>query len=233
MGYGPQDTAGYIEQRQQALKRFGAMLRNWREQNGWTQHTASRWGKEAGFKALDAGTLSKIESAKVPSPRQTTFFQLADVNRRIAGQEWGRIRTGQLRDQVTAAKAIIDEHGHPWGPKEFWAASVGLQVIPPGLVTTELVHLTQQTAARLSRQWREMFQDVVMEHDLDPATVLSKLVKGLTAEQRKRAGQVLLMGAEFSVEELQEQWDGRWPLEVALGGWMQQPTEEQASDGKG
>lgn len=233
MGHGPQDTASYVEQHQQALKRFGSMLRNWREQNGWTQHTASQWGKEAGFKALDAGTLSKLESAKVPFPRPSTFFQLADVNRRIAAQNWGRIRTGQLRDRVTAAAAITDDEGQPWGEQQFWAASVGLQVIPPHLVTTELVHLTPQTAARLSRQWREMFQHVVLEHDLDPAVVAAKLTKPLLAAQRKRAGQVLLMNAEFSVEELQEQWAGHWPLEAALGEWMQQLTEEKASDGKG
>lgn len=222
MDQGPKDTASYVEQHQQALRRFGSMLRNWREQNGWTQYTASQWGKEAGFKALDAGTLSKLESAKVPNPRHSTFFQLADVNRRIAAQDWGRIRTGQLRDQVTAATAITDDQGHPWGPKEFWAASVGLQVIPPALVTTELVHLTQETAGRLSRQWREMFQDVVLEHDLDPAAVLPKLIRQLPTGQRKRAGQVLLMGAEFNVEELQEQWVGHWPLEAALADWMQQ-----------
>lgn len=222
MDQAPHDTASYVEQHQQALRRFGSMLRNWREQNGWTQHTASQWGKDAGFKALDAGTLSKLESAKVPFPRPSTFFQLADVNRRIAAQNWGPIRSSALRERVTAAVPIVDADSRPWGEQQFWAASVGLQVIPPHLVTTQLVHLTQETAGRLSQQWREMFQDVVLEHDLDPAAVLSKLIRQLPTGQRKRAGQVLLMAAEFSVDELQEQWAGYWPLEAALADWMQQ-----------
>ena len=40
----------YIEAKQlEAGQQFGRMLRRWRELNHWTQYTAYKWAKEAGF----------------------------------------------------------------------------------------------------------------------------------------------------------------------------------------
>ena len=42
----------YVDSQAAALEDFGRMLRLWRERNGWTQYTAERWGREAGFRTV-------------------------------------------------------------------------------------------------------------------------------------------------------------------------------------
>jgi transcriptional regulator with XRE-family HTH domain len=226
-----QDGAALVEQQQQAVSRFGVMLRRWREQNGWTQHTASQWAKEAGFKALDAGSLSKLESGKVPHPRNNTFFLLADLNRRIASKQWGVIRSAAMRQRLIAAMPIVDADGQPWLAKEFWAAFVGLQAIPERLLSTEPEHLDEDAAAQLSAQWQALFREIEEEFNLDPVAGLQALSKELPIKLRKRINQVLLSrsGAQFTVEELQQQWNGHWLLDQALQG-MREQLEAAAAD---
>ena len=49
----------YIEAKQlEAGQEFGRMLRRWRELNNWTQYTAYKWAKEAGFEVMAPSTLS-------------------------------------------------------------------------------------------------------------------------------------------------------------------------------
>ena len=60
----------YIEARQlEAGQEFGRMLRRWRELNNWTQYTAYKWAKEAGFEVMAPSTLSvAIPGRRAPVP---------------------------------------------------------------------------------------------------------------------------------------------------------------------
>ena len=51
----------YIEAKQlEAGQQFGRMLRRWRELNHWTQYTAYKWAREAGFEVMAPSTLSVL-----------------------------------------------------------------------------------------------------------------------------------------------------------------------------
>ncbi|MFZ0409467.1 MAG: hypothetical protein WAM11_15370 [Cyanobium sp.] len=68
---------------------FGRMLLNWRRRNGWTQYTACTWAKAIGEPSMviSYGNLSVIEQGKAGELRQKSFWQLGELNRRIAAKE--------------------------------------------------------------------------------------------------------------------------------------------------
>ncbi len=105
------------------------MLRRWREHNGWTQYTAYKWGKQAGFLVMAPSTLSVMENGKAPKPRPETFFAMAEVNRRLLEQDWGLIRDARLRELVQQGQPLLGDDGKAWGPADFWSCHVGL--LPP------------------------------------------------------------------------------------------------------
>lgn len=116
------------DQHQHSLA-FGQLLKAWRERNGWTQYTAYRWGKQVGFLVMAPSTLSVMENGKAPKPRPETFFAMAEVNRRLAEQDWGVIHERQLRVQVVQGLPLLGDDGQVWGPAQFWSCHVGL--LPP------------------------------------------------------------------------------------------------------
>ena len=100
----------YIEAKQlEAGQEFGRMLRRWRELNNWTQYTAYKWAKEAGFEVMAPSTLSVFENGKAPKPRPESFFALAEVNRRLAAKDFSGVRTRALKDLISQAKPLMDD----------------------------------------------------------------------------------------------------------------------------
>lgn len=232
----PRDADSFAAQREQALQRFGAMLHAWRTRNGWTQHTAHQWAIAAGFRALTAGNLSKLERGLAGNPSPTTIFQLADLNHRIAMRQWGPVRSSSLRRRLEGALPIVDEHGAAWGPTEFWAASVGLEPIPPELAAPMQQpppSITDAGAAALSDEWRQLFGSVVISQDLDPLEEVAAVAKLLPVESRRKMRQVLtLPGCCFTADELLSQWANGWMVAQALEQWMQQLQDAGISQNK-
>ena len=111
-------------------KAFGAMLRSWRIKNKWTQYTACKWAKEARFEVISYGNLSFIEQGKAGELRQKAFFQLQELNRRIAVKDFGNVRTQEIKDKLQNAIPLVDDDGKPWDAVDFWACYVGLKPIP-------------------------------------------------------------------------------------------------------
>lgn len=216
----------YADDREAALKRFGRMLRVWRVRNNWTQYTASQWAKEAGFQAMAAGNLSNIEHGKAGNLRPSTIFQLADLNQRIANSEWGSVRSVDLRARLKEAQPIVDRDGRPWGPTEFWACSVGLLPVPPGLDEPDpdpAPGLSDDAARMMSMQWRGELQEVMLERKLDPLDALTELSRLLPQQYRRRFRQVMsVSGAHYSASELEELWENGWLPEIALHKWIMQ-----------
>jgi len=89
---------------------FGLMLLNWRRRNGWTQYTACHWAEAIGEPKLviSYGDLSLIEQGKAGELRQRAFWQLWELNRRIASRDWGRFRDGELRQKLEIAIPLGD-----------------------------------------------------------------------------------------------------------------------------
>ena len=68
------------------------MQLNWRRHNGWwTQYTACTWAETIGEPKLviSYGNLSVIEQGRAGELRHRAFWQLWELNRRIASCDWG------------------------------------------------------------------------------------------------------------------------------------------------
>ena len=88
-----------VSQRAASRLAFGKMLLNWRRRNGWTQYTACHWAEAIGDPKLVIayGNLSVIEQGKAGELRQRAFWQLWELNRRIASGDWGPVGDVELR----------------------------------------------------------------------------------------------------------------------------------------
>ena len=106
----------YVDSQAAAREDFGRMLRLWRERNGWTQYTAERWGREAGFRTVSSGNISMVEQGKAGDLRAQAHFQLGDVNRRIAEKDWGPVKSQEIRQALAEATAIRGDDGQVWRP---------------------------------------------------------------------------------------------------------------------
>jgi transcriptional regulator with XRE-family HTH domain len=214
----------YIEAKQlEAGQEFGRMLRRWRELNNWTQYTAYKWAKEAGFEVMAPSTLSVFENGKAPKPRPESFFALAEVNRRLAAKDFSGVRTRVLKDQISKAQPLVDEDGRVWGPAEFWSCHLGLLPVPtayqaPALPAPPVVD--EAEAARLSEQWRSELVQTAKQHGLGVMEALTSAAKAAPAKQRQ-AFQAMLAGFEpYSAEQLQGLWDGEaWLPQRWLETW--------------
>jgi len=219
------ESFAQIEARQaEARLAFGRMLRLWRERNGWTQYTVADWGKEAGFPAISYGNLSAIEQGKAGELRRPAFFQLAEVNRRIAEQSWGRLKSQALKDKLEGAAAIVDDDGTLWGPIELWSCYVGLRSVPTAFQPKprpEAPSVALQEARALSAAWRELVSGAVDARDLDAFEAVQEIARQAPLPLRKQLRTVLTSFGDYEPEQLKELWDGEWLPERWIRAWLE------------
>ena len=214
----------YIEAKQlEAGQQFGRMLRRWRELNHWTQYTAYKWAKEAGFEMMAPSTLSVFENGKAPKPPPESFFALAEVNRRLAAKDFSGVRTGALKELISQAEPLLDDAGLMWGPAEFWSCHLGLLPVPSAYQTPELPaqpKLDGAEAQRLSEQWRAQLVQIAKQNGIGVMDALSSAAKAAPAKQRQ-AFQAVLAGFEsYAPEQLKGLWDGEaWLPQRWLQSW--------------
>ncbi|WP_341886399.1 helix-turn-helix transcriptional regulator [Synechococcus sp. UW140] len=217
----------YIEARQlEAGQEFGRMLRRWRELNSWTQYTAYKWAKEAGFEVMAPSTLSVFENGKAPKPRPESFFALAEVNRRLAAKDFSGVRTRALKDQISQAQPLVDDEGRLWGPADFWSCHLGLVPVPTAYSTPappDQPQLEGEEAVRLSEAWRAQLVETAKQHGIGVMEALSSAAKAAPARQRQ-AFQAVLAGFEsYTPEQLEGLWDGEaWLPQRWLEAWSSQ-----------
>ncbi len=122
---------------------------NRRRHNGWTQYTACTWAEAIGEPKLliSYGNLSVIEQGKAGELRHRTFWQLWELNRRIASGDWGHVGDAELRHKLEGATPIGDEAAPVWGPLEFWSCYCGLRPLPPAFDSTPAPLISAQQAA--------------------------------------------------------------------------------------
>jgi transcriptional regulator with XRE-family HTH domain len=214
----------YIEAKQlEAGQQFGRMLRRWRELNHWTQYTAYKWAKEAGFEVMAPSTLSVFENGKAPKPRPESFFALAEVNRRLAARDFSGVSTRTLKDLISQAEPLVDDEKRVWGPADFWSCHLGLLPVPSAYQTPELPvqpTLDEAGAAALSEQWRGQLVQIAKQNGIGVMEALSSAAKAAPAKQRQ-AFQAVLAGFEtYAPEQLQGLWDGEaWLPQRWLQEW--------------
>jgi hypothetical protein len=195
---------------QQAASRvaFGRMLLNWRRRNGWSQYTACTWAEAIGEPklAISYGNLSVIEQGKAGELRQRAFWQLWELNRRIASGDWGRFRDGELRQKLEAAIPLGDADCPVWGPLEFWACYGGLRPVPAAFAVAPAPVLGQRQAVMLSSRWRQQVRGLIETHQLDPATSLDALMQLAGKEHGQLFYAVLTGFRAYTPAELAALW---------------------------
>ena len=184
---------------------FGKMLLNWRRRNGWTQYTACEWGAEAGFEVISYGNLSVIEQGKAGELRQKAFFQLEELNRRLAEQDWGPVKTQRLKDQLRNAEPLRGDDGKLWDALDFWSCYIGYGPVPAAYRSAPAPTLTTRRVEELCQQWRQQLRRVIKERGLDVSQALEQLLESVPQEQRKRFSEVLAID-DYSAAELAQLW---------------------------
>lgn len=226
----------YKDKQEAAREHFGRMLRLWRERNGWTQYTAERWGKEAGFRTVSSGNISMVEQGKAGDLRAQAHFQLADVNRRLAEKDWGRVRSQEIKQSLEQARPIVGDDGQLWGPAEFWSCYVGLLPVPAAYRKPELKPMPEASellARDLSAEWRRQMTEQVAGRGLDPIETLQGVARQAPQAHRKNLRSVLAAFRDYEAEELGELWDGQWLPERWIHNWSEGLGQAGGSDTAG
>jgi hypothetical protein len=222
-----------VKHREASRLAFGKMLLNWRRRNGWTQYTACHWAEAIGDPKLviSYGNLSVIEQGKAGELRQRAFWQLWELNRRIASGDWGPVGDVDLRHKLEGAIPIGDDDAPVWGPLELWACYCGLRPVPPAFAATPAPAMSERQAATLCGRWRRQLQAVLKEHRLDPAAALATLMD-LAGEKHRRDFYAVLTGfRRYSPAELAALWvsGDRYRPEQWLEQWRQTLPAVQAA----
>ncbi|MFN9870344.1 MAG: XRE family transcriptional regulator [Cyanobacteriota bacterium] len=205
-----------------AREAFGRMLRLWRERNGWTQYTVERWGREAGFATVSSGNVSMVEQGKAGDLRAQAYFQLADVNRRLADRDWGPLHSPELRQALDVAEPIRGDDGALWGPSEFWCCYVGLLPVPEAFrqaPPAPAPSLDVSQAAELSALWRQQVSTEASRRSLDPIETLQGAARQAPAAERKTLRAVLAGFRDYRPEELAPLWQQGWLPEKWIEAW--------------
>ena len=147
-----------------------------------------------------------IEQGKAGELRQRAFWQLWELNRRIAGRDWGRFRDRELRQKLEAAIPLGDAECPVWGPLEFWACYGGLRPVPVVFAVSPAPVIGPRQATLLSNRWRQQLRSLIESHQLDPATALAALMHLAGEEHRKGFYAVLTGFRAYSPQELSVLW---------------------------
>ena len=211
------------ENQEQSAVAFGAMLRRWRESNGWTQYTAARWADESGHQGISHSGLSELENGLTRHPRLAVFLALAEQNMRVAAADYSGVRTRALRDQLQDSRPITYPDGTPWGPADFWSCHAGLLGIPQwlGPAANPAPTLTDEQAADLCRSWADRARALVREAGGGPADLL-RVAGAAPVRHRQQWGLVVVGLATYSPAELTALWNphaSEWQPSQWLEAW--------------
>lgn len=202
-----------------AWARFGRMIRRWRTLNGWTQYLGEQIQKELGIPSLIPSNWSNIENGKAGQMKPTTFWKLAELNSRVHHNDWPPIHSRQLKDWLADSKAIVNEHGEPWGPSEFFACATGETKPPAWLEGPQAPEISDREASRLCEEWSDRWRALKAEHQIPVRAALEQVCAYVPASERDLLSDVLNGDQVYTAEQLMAGWDGEWVPEVALRQW--------------
>jgi hypothetical protein len=216
-----------MDWQEESRKAFGRLLHNWRRRNGWTQYTACEWGAEAKFEVISYGNLSVIEQGKAGELRQKAFFQLEELNRRLAEKDWGPVKSQRLKDQLKGAEPLRGDDDKLWDAVDFWSCYIGYVPVPRAYQSAPAPTLTSKRVEELCRKWRQHVRRVIKAGGLDVTQGLGQLVKSAPKEHQKRFSEVLAID-DYSSIELAQLWvDGEEFLpEQWISAWEQKALSD-------
>ena len=216
-----------MDWQEESRKAFGRLLHNWRRRNGWTQYTACEWGAEAKFEVISYGNLSVIEQGKAGELRQKAFFQLEELNRRLAEKDWGPVKAQRLKDQLKEAEPLRGDDDKLWDAVDFWSCYIGYVPVPRAYQSAPAPTLTSKRVEELCRKWRQHVRRVIKAGGLDVTQGLGQLVKSAPKEHQKRFSEVLAID-DYSSVELAQLWvDGEEFLpEQWISAWEQKALSD-------
>jgi hypothetical protein len=216
-----------MDWQEESRKAFGRLLHNWRRRNGWTQYTACEWGAEAKFEVISYGNLSVIEQGKAGELRQKAFFQLEELNRRLAEKDWGPVKAQRLKDQLKDAEPLRGDDDKLWDAVDFWSCYIGYVPVPRAYQSAPAPTLTSKRVEELCRKWRQHVRRVIKAGGLDVTQGLGQLVKSAPKEHQKRFSEVLAID-DYSSIELAQLWvDGEEFLpEQWISAWEQKALSD-------
>ncbi len=215
-----------LTKQQQALAatEFGAMLRRWREFNGWSQYTCSNWAAESGIDEIAHSGLSELERGLTRDPRVSLYMALATVNSHIHAQNWRGVTSRKLMDQLKGSRAICSQDGQPWGPAEFFACRAGLLAPPDWLAApprNPAPLLSVIDAENLCDEWAYQARQAARDSGAGRAG-LDQARTFAPARERDRWADVLARLHSYSPEELAGLWDeaeSEWLPAQWLAAW--------------
>ena len=216
-----------MDWQEESRKAFGRLLHNWRRRNGWTQYTACEWGAEAKLEVISYGNLSVIEQGKAGELRQKAFFQLEELNRRLAEKDWGPVKSQRLKDQLKEAEPLRGDDDKLWDAVDFWSCYIGYVPVPRAYQSAPAPTLTSKRVEELCRKWRQHVRRVIKAGGLDVTQGLGQLVKSAPKEHQKRFSEVLAID-DYSSIELAQLWvDGEEFLpEQWISAWEQKALSD-------
>lgn len=209
-----------IDRQIESRKAFGKMMLNWRLSNSWTQYTACEWAKVAGFEIISYGNLSVLEQGKAGELRQKAFFQLDELNRRLAWQkDLEKIGDINLRSLIEKARPIdCDDYGI-WDATVFWSCYTGFVEVPYRYRFSPAPLISQKRATELCNKWRLRTQEVLKRRGGVFTESISTLVNKAPQKDRERFSAVLLFD-NYTPEELRLLWlDGKYKPEIWIEEW--------------
>lgn len=202
-----------IENCQDRARRFGQMLIAWRKRCGYAQADIPRWADVCGFVGPAIGTVSQLERGRVTTPTMALFAGLAEVNRRMAEQDWSGLTSRRMLDRISGGVPILSASGQPWGFHEFvnafhlphlvdgelWESLADADAPPPELTDAEL--------ERVNHALHLGFRELVRE-GISLSAALQLAGRAAPPSERE-AYERALGGFGYERSELQRLWDGQ------------------------
>lgn len=211
--------------RQQGAKAFGRMIRRWRILNNWTQYTGQRWSEAAGFDFLSHGGLSPLEAGTVKHPRWILFGHFAEMNRRLAAQDFGGVHDRQLLDQLKGAQPMRDDDGGILEEEVLAGIHMGTRRVPAELWVPEpdpAPALTDADAAALCETWRALVAEECARRGQRKVSCLNTLKSFVPAADLELFQDVVADQTTYTADQLQRLWSvDHWLPNTWIEAWTE------------
>ena len=218
-----------------AREAFGRMIRRWRELNGWSQYTGEAWAKAAGFDMLSHSGLSPLENGLTATPQWTTFGHFAEMNRRLACQNFTGVKRHELLAALSEARPMVGDDGVLLQEEELFGCHAGTRRIPAAYwvpPATDAPRVTDEDAALLCENWRQLVRDEAARRKMRLVRCLSELDRLVPKGQSEQFQDVLIGSSNYSAAELAQMWNGYELLPQSwIEAWLAGPKALAPSGG--
>ena len=231
----PTQNTTVKQRRKEARQAFGRMVRRWREQNGWSQYTGEAWAKESGFDLLSHAGLSTLENGQTATPQWATFGHFAEMNRRLAAQDFTGVKKHELLALLHEARPMVDDDGVLLEEEALFGIHAGTRLVPTSYwVPPEggAPTITDAEAIQLCEAWRQLVRNEAARRGTGLVSCLNDLGSLVPEPHRVLLQEVLVGASNYSACELLQLWNGKDLLpQVWIEIWIAGPRQLPPSGG--